>query len=111
TTAQAPIELLDQIVVVELVGGAALEGDLAVHDYITAVGDADRLSEILLGHQHRELVVLLELLDGVDGGADEDRREATGRLVDQEDARIEHHGAAERQHLLLAAAQAAGELR
>ena len=63
------VELADQLVVVEFVGRAALEGDLAVHDHIAAVGDADRLREILLGHQHRQLVVLLELLDGVDGAA------------------------------------------
>ena len=40
---QPQIKLPDQLVVVELVGRAALEGDLAVHDDVAAVGDADRL--------------------------------------------------------------------
>ena len=31
----------------------ALEHDLAVHDDVAAVGDADRLVEVLLGHEHR----------------------------------------------------------
>src|SRR5262245_39127260 len=104
------IELADQVVVVELVGGAALEGDLAVHDDVAGIGDAQRLGEILLGHEHGELVALLELLDGVDSAADHDRAQAHRGLVDQEDARSRHQRAAERQHLLLAAAHAAGEL-
>src|SRR5438874_10465055 len=51
-TLQPEIEFADQLVVVELVGAAALEGDLAVHDDIAAIGDADGLVEVLLGHQH-----------------------------------------------------------
>ena len=104
------IELADQVVVVELGGRAALEGDLAVHDHVTAVGDADGLREVLLGHQHRELVVVLELLDGVDGAGDQQRRQSDRGLVHQQDARRQHQRAGERQHLLLAAAHAAGEL-
>src|SRR5258707_11506706 len=63
---QSQIEFLDQLVVVELVDGASFERDLAVHDHVAAVGDAQRLREILLGHQDRELVAVLELLDLVD---------------------------------------------
>src|SRR6516225_9694729 len=60
---QPEIKFPDQLVVVELVGGAAFEGDLAVDDDVTAVGDAQRLREVLLRHQHGELVLVLELLD------------------------------------------------
>src|SRR5215472_17493402 len=49
---QPQIEFADQLVVVELVGGAAFEGDLAMHDNIAAISDAHGLIEILLGHQH-----------------------------------------------------------
>jgi hypothetical protein len=81
-----------------------------VHDDIAAVGDADGLREILLGHQHGEMIVILELFDGVDGARDQQRREADRGLVHQQDARRQHQRAGERQHLLLAAAHGAGEL-
>src|SRR4029077_5091196 len=84
------IELPDQVVVVEFISGTTLESDLAVDDDIAAIGDADGLGEILLGHQHRQLVVVLELLDGVDSSGDQKRREADRRLVDQQDARRQH---------------------
>src|SRR5471032_1430383 len=38
-------------------------------------GYADGLREILLRHQDRELVVILELFDGVDGARDQERRQ------------------------------------
>src|ERR1700720_1706866 len=60
------IEFADELVVVELVGGAAFEGDLAVDDDVAAVGDADGLVEVLLGHQHGQLVAVLQLLDLLD---------------------------------------------
>src|SRR5580693_9286224 len=69
------IELLDQIVVVEFVSRAAFEGDLAVNDDIAAVGNADRLGEVLLRHQHGERITLFHLVDGIDGPADQDRRQ------------------------------------
>src|SRR5690349_7885497 len=71
---QPQIKLLDQIVVVELLGRAALERDLAVYNDIAAVGDAQRLREVLLRHQHGELVALLELLDLLDRARDQHRR-------------------------------------
>ena len=79
-------------------------------DDIAAVGDADGLGEVLLGHQHGELVALLHLADRVDGAGHQDRRQADRGLVDQEDFRRQHQRAAERHHLLLAARQAAGKL-
>src|SRR5215510_8968691 len=84
---QPQIKLLDQIVVVELLGRAALERDLAVHDDVAAIGDAQCLREVLLRHQHGELVALLELLDLLDRARDQHRRKSDRRLVDQQDAR------------------------
>src|SRR3974390_1530703 len=84
------IELTNEIVVVELVSGAAFESDLAVHDDVAAIGDADGLCKVLLGHQHGELVMLLELLDGVDGTGHQQWREANRRFVNQKDARAKH---------------------
>src|SRR6516164_646781 len=84
------IELTNEIVVVELIGGAAFESDLAVHDDVAAIGDADGLCKVLLGHQDGELVMLRELLDGVDGTGDQQRRETNRRFVNQQDARAKH---------------------
>ena len=85
-----------------------MECDLAVHDDIAAVGNAERLGEVLLGHQHGQIEPVLELLDLVDGAAHQDRRQADRRLVHQQNLRRQHQGAAERQHLLLAARHRAG---
>src|SRR5216684_341937 len=71
---QPEVEFADQLVVVELVGGAAFEGDLAVDDDVAAIGDLDRLGEVLLGHEHAQMVAVLELLDLLDGAAHEQRR-------------------------------------
>src|SRR5215510_3819856 len=43
------VELVDQLVVREVFARAALVLDLAVNDHVAAVGDADRLVEVLLG--------------------------------------------------------------
>src|SRR6516165_3404186 len=75
-SSQPEIKLPDQIVVVELVGGFALERDLAMDNDVAAVGDAQRLREVLLRHQDGKLVLLLELPDRVDGAADQQRGEA-----------------------------------
>src|SRR5436190_7508669 len=99
----------NELVLLEL-AHAALEHDLAVHDDVAAVGDADRLVEVLLGHQHGQAVALLQLLDLGDGVRNEDRREADRRLVDQEELRRRHERAGEGQHLLLPPGHRAGKL-
>src|SRR5262249_26363194 len=107
---KAEVEFADELVVVELLGVAALECDLAVHDHIAAIGDADGLVEILLGHQHGQREAFFQLLDLVYGAADQDRGEVDRGLVDQQNARRRHQRPSQGQHLLLAARQAAGEL-
>src|SRR5262245_15345914 len=60
---QSHIQLVHQLIIREIVARAAFVLDAAVHDHVAAVGDAHRLVEILLRHEHREAVRLLELLD------------------------------------------------
>src|SRR5882672_8075110 len=73
---EAHVQLVDQLVVREVLARAALVLDLAVHDHVAAVGDADRLVEVLLGHEDGEPVALLQLPDLVDGVDHQYRREA-----------------------------------
>ena len=79
-------------------------------DDIAAVGDLDRLVEVLLGHQHGQPVLVLELLDLGDHPADQDRGEPDRGFVDQQQPGRRHQGAGDGEHLLFAAAHRAGEL-
>src|SRR5262245_23199834 len=76
---------LHQLVLTQLARVAALELDLAVDDDVAAIRDLRRLVEVLLGHEHGELVALLQLLDLGDHAADEDGRQAHRGLVHHED--------------------------
>ena len=58
--------------------------------------------EILLDQQDR-LASSFQCLEGLDHAAHHDRREALGRLVDEEQAARLRDGAGNRQHLLLPA--------
>src|SRR4051794_17506852 len=78
---RAEVVALDQRILLELGHGAALEHDLAVDDDVAAVGDADRLVEVLLGHQHGQPVALLQLLDLGDRVGDQDGGEPDRGLV------------------------------
>src|SRR6516165_11683074 len=106
----AEVVLLDELVLSELLRVPPLELDAPVDDDVTAVGDLGRLVEVLLGHQHRQLVALLELADLGDHAGYQNRRQADRGLVDQQDLRRGHEGARDGEHLLLAAAHAAGQL-
>src|SRR5438552_11411147 len=110
-TLQPHVELADQLVVGELFARPAFILDSAVDNHVATVGDADRLMKILLGHEHRQAIALLEIADLVDDVAHEQRRKPDRRLVDQQNFGCRHQGACESQHLLFAAAHAAGELR
>src|SRR6516162_1384262 len=99
---QTKIKFLDQIVVVELLGGAALEGNFTVDDHIAAISDADRLIEILFRHQDCEGIALFHFGDRIDGTADEYGSKANGRLVHQKDFRAYHQPAPHRHFLCLA---------
>ena len=98
------------LVVRPRLGRGAAEYDRAgIHDH-HVVGKVERQLDVLLDQHDREPFGL-QLRDGPADLVHDLRREALGRLVHQQHARIAHQGAADRQHLLLAAGERARILR
>src|SRR5712671_326114 len=83
-------------------GGAAAPHHLAALDHVMAVGDADQRLDVLVDDQDR-LAGGLERREALPDLGTDERREPLGRLVEDQEARISHQRAADRQHLLLAA--------
>ena len=73
------------------------------------VGEVERQLDILLD-QHDRLPFGLELRDGASDLGHQLRREPLGRLVHQQHAGVAHERAPDREHLLLAAGERAGDL-
>ena len=96
------------------VGGEALRLDHAVDAAVDHDGDVlgDRAgdADVLLDHQHRHLAVLGEAHQHLLDLADDHRREALGRLVHHQQARIGEQRARDREHLLLAAGELAAAI-
>src|SRR5215471_1357899 len=90
-------------------------GRRAVDDHTPAVqhddvvGDVEHELGVLL-HEHDRESLRLQSPDGGHHLADDLRRQALRRLVHQEHARVRHQGAPDREHLLLAARERAGDL-
>src|SRR5207248_6722376 len=107
-SSDSQVRFADRVAGQEL-GGAGGGADAAGLQHVRAVDDAEHLLDVLLDDQHREaagpqaLHQLEDLLDDYGGKA---RR----GLVQQEELRLGHEGAADRAHLLLAAGHAAGQL-
>jgi hypothetical protein len=78
-------------------------GDPAVDQHGDCVGDIHRHAQVLLDQQHRDRVVAGQRLQRLGHLLDDDRRQPLGRLVHDQQARVEQQGAGDRQHLLLAA--------
>ncbi len=78
--------------------------DLALLDDIVPVRDRLGEAEVLL-HQDDGEPLLLQLGDGAADLLDDDRGEALGRLVEQQQMRPRAQDAGDRQHLLLAAGE------
>src|SRR4029077_2725162 len=89
----AEIEPLDDIVRFQLVDRTGGHRDLAMDDDVAAVGDPDRLVEILFRHQPRQADALLEFADLRDGLRHQQWRQTHRRLVDQQQARRGHQRA------------------
>src|SRR5438132_6216367 len=70
-----------------------LEHDLAVHDDVAAIGDADRLVKVLLCHEHGKAVAVFQLFDLRDRMRHEDRRKPDRRLIDEQELGRGHKGA------------------
>src|SRR4051812_13612433 len=86
--------------------GVAAPDHLALLEHEVAVGELGQRLDLLVDDDDRQASAFQRVQPGPDLLA-YDRREALGRLVEDEEARIGHERAADRQHLLLAA----GELR
>src|SRR5712671_5317703 len=70
----AEIEPLDDIVASQFVDRIGRDDDFTMDDDVTAIGDPDRLVEVLLRHQHRQTEMSVELADLGDGLRDQERR-------------------------------------
>src|SRR5262245_32721272 len=99
----------DLVVELDTVRWAFEHHRAGIDDY-HVVGKVERELDILLDEQDR-LALGLELRDGAPDLSHKLRRQPLRRLVHQEHARIAHQRAADRQHLLFAAGERAGELR
>src|SRR3984957_551313 len=78
--------------------------DTPMFHHVIAVGNGRCEAEILLDQQNGKALGL-ERADGVADLLNNDRGEAFGRLVEQQEPRAGAQDAADRQHLLLAAGQ------
>src|SRR6266581_782180 len=59
----AEIEPLDDVVAFQFVDRCGRDDDLAMDDDVAAIGDPDRLVEVLLRHQHGEADALVQFAD------------------------------------------------
>src|SRR5712671_43160 len=84
-----------------------VEADEALLDDVGPVGQPRRELEILLGEQDRQALPL-ERGDLIPERAHDHRGQALRRLVEEKYPRVAHQGAGHREHLLLAAREAAG---
>ena len=83
----------------------AFPDDPGVLEHIDTVGMRKRERHVLLAQQHRDVGGLSQPLERFREGLQDDRGESQRRLVEDQDLRLHHQGAADRQHLLLAAGQ------
>src|SRR5689334_13361727 len=105
---KAEIRLAHPVVVQQLVPGAA-HHDPAILEHVGALRDAQRHGDVLLDEQHGHAAPVEEA-DGVQHLLHDERREAERGLVEHDQLGRAHQAAADREHLLLAAGERAGEL-
>src|SRR5689334_5893959 len=101
---------LAHAVIRQELGTTPAHDDAAVLEHVAAVRERQRLRDILLDEDDGEAVTLVQLAHDAEDILDDDRRQAEGRLVEHHEAGRAHEAAADRQHLLLAARERAGEL-
>src|SRR5215475_2401368 len=85
----------------ELGRGGVVADDALFHD-VDAVGCLQRERDVLLDEQDGHAFLVQHVNDLANLG-DHARHEPFGGLVEQDDARLQHHGPGDGQHLLLAA--------
>src|SRR5262245_7501683 len=102
------IELLDIRVAAQPIG-VAIEDDPAVLHHVAVVGDLQRHGRALLDDQDGDAELAPNLGEAAQQVLHHDRRQAERQLVDQQQFGPAHDGAAERQHLPLAAGEEAAD--
>src|SRR5205085_1107495 len=105
---RAEIGARDALVAAQLVGGAA-EHDATLLEDVPAIGDGERRLRHLLDDQEREAVVT-QTRERLEYLGHETRRQPERRLVEQQQPGPRHQRTRDREHLLLAARERAGEL-
>ena len=90
--------------------GFAFEHDAPAFQHVTKGSNAQRCSGVLLDDQHRQPEVAIDRLQNRHDLVGDDRRETERKLIDQQKLRLANQRHADRQHLLFAAAQIAGDL-
>ena len=98
-----------QIVGLEQLRGGAGEQDAAILHHVGAMRDLQRHRHVLLDQQDGHPGPV-QLRDEFEHLLDQQRAEAQRRLVEDQQHRLGHHGASDREHLLLSAGKRTGEL-
>src|SRR6185437_4547485 len=104
----AEVEFLDVLVVAQFIG-RAVEHHLALLHDVTVARHRQCRARVLLDQEDGDAEVAVDLADDSENFLDQQRRQTHRRLVHQDHLRPGHQGAADRQHLLLAAGEIAGE--
>src|ERR1700694_4035868 len=105
----AQVGLADRLILGQL-AALSRQGDAAHLEHVGALGRAQRQVGVLLDDQDGRAVVAIDRRHDLEDLADDDRRQAQGGLVEEEQLRAEHERPRDRQHLLLAAGEGGGDL-
>src|SRR6478735_3041634 len=97
-----PEILLDDVVADLEVGGQRVMPDRALLHDVDPLTRLQGQRHVLLDQENRDAFVVQRVDDLMDLG-DHARHQPLGRLVEQDDLGLEHHGAGDGEHLLLAA--------
>src|SRR6267378_1127742 len=89
---------------------AAVEHDAAGLQHVAAVAQLEGLDHALLDEEDGQPALPPDAVDRLEDLLDDARPEPLRRLVEQEQVGLGHEAATEREHLLLAAGERAGEL-
>src|ERR671918_696122 len=109
TTTLHPQVLVDHRLIGPQLGGRGVVAHGALLHDVDALGDPERERHVLLDQENRHALAAKHLDDLADVG-DHARHQPLSRLVEQDDLRLQHHGAGDGQHLLLAAREGAAGL-
>src|SRR5690348_3388715 len=90
--------------------GGSLPDNSCVFENVDPVGMRQRERDVLLAEQNADRRALTQFLQGVRYLLENDRRQSKRRLVQDQQFRLHHQGAGDRQHLLLAPRQGSRKL-